>query len=207
MDLSDELAEIYRTRPAWACGNSGAHRGRRCHCGDVMSTEPAAAMQPRLGARSDRSTWESWGRPLLARASTRSALEVLCGFFGADYPQLQAEQPPAALWNGDLCPLGGETRVARVVELAAQITAIDGQPGFGRLRREASRDRQESYFAHLRALLTVAAPLSADGWLVDLAPRPLQEGREASRPRITRKCGLFYRDQTLGLRPGNTADQ
>jgi hypothetical protein len=115
-------------------------------------------------------TWESWGRPLLASEPGRAALEMLRWFFGSDYVQLQAERRGAALWRGDLCPLGGETRVIRVLELASRIAAIREQPGVGRLREEASKDRQGGYFGHLQALLAVAAPLSAAGWRVDLAP-------------------------------------
>lgn len=117
-------------------------------------------------------------------------MDVLKAFFGADYVQRQAQRPGAALWHHDLCPLLGSDRVDRVMELAGRITAIRHQPRYHQLRHEASQDRQGSYFTHLQALLVIAAPLSDDGWAVDLAPRPLAGRRKqpdlrASREKVT----------------------
>ncbi|GAA0319319.1 hypothetical protein GCM10010151_06360 [Actinoallomurus spadix] len=72
----------------------------------------------------------------------------------------------------------GESRVIRVLELAGRIAAVREQPGIGALRREASTDRQAGYFAHLRALLTIAAPLSIEGWRIEIAPRSHVSGRK-----------------------------
>lgn len=141
-----------------------------------MSSQMAEPEQtrPDMPQALERLTWESWGEPLLASDSGRVALKVLSWFFGVDYVRLQVQRPGAALWSGDLCPLMGESRVIRVLELAERIAAIREQPGIGALRREASADRQGGYFAHLQALLAIAAPLSTAGWRIDLAPRSSQ---------------------------------
>ena len=149
-----------------------------------MTSEDNRATQQRLAdavravdAEDACLTWLFWGKSLLGTPAGERALATLSGVFGPDYLHRQIQRPPAAFFDQSINPMCGPDRQARVLELAAWIDRVRGQPGWHHLKREARGDGQPSYVWHLRALLGLAAAFVIDGWTVDLHPNPTDDGR------------------------------
>jgi hypothetical protein len=130
-------------------------------------------------------TWQLWGQPLMRHERGSWALRTLSQFFGPDYLQRRDGRPPAGLFDQAIAPQLGPARVDRVIELASRLAAVRAQPGFDSLASEAAANAQPSYFAHLQALLAVAAPLATDGWTLDLYPANGPQGDKGRRQKPT----------------------
>jgi len=117
------------------------------------------------------------------RATLSWAIDVLRGAFGENWltdNALTSQTVP--LLHGDWHPLANRRVVVRVLELAARIELVRGQPGMGALLAEAHHIRPKRNavlrdFQHLLLELEVAALAIMDGWTVS-HERPLPSGRK-----------------------------